>query len=60
MVSNTQDTAFCLYALEQAFGYWCPEIFNSKQGCQFTSTALTDIDSNQGRADLHGWAWASL
>ena len=41
MVSNTQDTAFCLDALEQAFTHGCPEIFNSDQGCQFTSTAFT-------------------
>ena len=41
MVSNTQDTAFCLDALEQAFTHGCPEIFNSEQGCQFTSIAFT-------------------
>ena len=41
MVSNTQDTVFCLDALEQAFTHGCPEIFNSDQGCQFTSTAFT-------------------
>ena len=41
MVSNTQDTAFCLDALEQAFTHGCPEIFNSDQGCQFTNIAFT-------------------
>ena len=41
VVSNTQDTAFCLQALEHAFDQGCPEIFNSDQGCQFTSTAFT-------------------
>ena len=41
MVSNTQDTAFCLQALEHALLLGCPEIFNSDQGCQFTSTAFT-------------------
>lgn len=41
MVSNTQDTVFCLEALEQAFTHGSPEIFNSDQGCQFTSTAFT-------------------
>ena len=40
-VSNIQDTAFCLEALEQAFIHGCPEIFNSDQGCQFTSAAFT-------------------
>jgi putative transposase len=41
MVSNTQDTTFCLDALEQAFTHGCPAIFNSDQGCQFTSAAFT-------------------
>jgi putative transposase len=41
MVSNTQDTAFCLETLEQAFTHGCPAIFNSDQGCQFTSTVFT-------------------
>lgn len=41
MISNTQDTAFCLEALEHALLLGCPEIFNSDQGCQFTSTAFT-------------------
>lgn len=40
-VSNTQETTFCLDALEQALRHGCPEIFNSDQGCQFTSTAFT-------------------
>lgn len=42
MVSNTQDTAFCLQALEQALQQGRPEIFNSDQGCQFTSTAFIE------------------
>ena len=41
VVSNTPDTTFCLQALEQAFQHGCPEILNSDQGCQFTSTAFT-------------------
>lgn len=41
LVSNTQDTTFCLEALEQALALGCPEIFNSDQGCQFTSDAFT-------------------
>lgn len=41
VVSNTQDTTFCLDALEQAFTHGCPAIFNSDQGCQFTSAAFT-------------------
>jgi len=42
-LSNTLDTAFCLEALEEAIGtYGTPEIFNTDQGCQFTSSAWTD------------------
>lgn len=41
MVSNTQDTTFCLQTLEQAFRHGRPEIFNSDQSCQFTSEAFT-------------------
>ncbi len=42
-VSVTLDSAFCLEALEEAIRlYGRPEIFNSDQGCQFTSTPFTD------------------
>lgn len=41
-LSNTLDTSFCLAALTEAIErYGCPEIFNSDQGCQFTSEAFT-------------------
>jgi putative transposase len=41
-LSNTMDTGFCLEALEAALAtYGKPEIFNSDQGCQFTSEAFT-------------------
>lgn len=40
-LSNTQDTSFCLDALEQALYLGKPEIFNSDQGSQFTSQAFT-------------------
>ena len=39
-LSNTLDTSFCGEALEEAFSHGCPEIFNSDQGCQFTSEAF--------------------
>jgi transposase InsO family protein len=42
-VSVTLDGAFCLEALDEAIRlYGRPEIFNSDQGCQFTSTEFTD------------------
>jgi len=40
-LSNTLDTGFCLEALEKALNFGKPEIFNSDQGCQFTSQAFT-------------------
>jgi len=40
-LSNTLDTGFCLDALEQALAHGQPDIFNTDQGCQFTSLAFT-------------------
>jgi putative transposase len=40
-LSNTQDVAFCLEALEAALTLATPQIFNSDQGVQFTSQAFT-------------------
>lgn len=43
-VSNTLDTDFCIDALEEALArHGPPEIFNSDQGCQFTSQAFTGV-----------------
>jgi putative transposase len=36
-LSNTMETGFCLAALEEAFRFGQPEIWNSDQGAQFTS-----------------------
>jgi putative transposase len=42
-LSNTLDTQFCLVALERALASRRrPEIFNSDQGSQFTSTTFTE------------------
>ena len=38
---NTQDSQFCLDALEVALSQGQPEIFNSDQGSQFTSQSFT-------------------
>ena len=40
-LSNTLETAFCTDALEEAFEGGCPDIFNTDQGCQFTSDDFT-------------------
>ena len=43
-LSNTLDTRFCVEALKEAlFKYDAPEIFNTDQGCQFTSEAFTSV-----------------
>jgi putative transposase len=42
LLSNSLDTGFCLEALDEALArYGAPEIFNTDQGCQFTSAAFT-------------------
>jgi putative transposase len=41
-ISNTMDVSFCLAALEDALArHGKPEIFNTDQGSQFTSSAFT-------------------
>ncbi len=42
-LSNTLDVNFCLEALEQALRIAKPEIFNTDQGCQFTSNPFTSL-----------------
>ena len=43
-LSNSMDAGFCVEALKEALaGYGTPEIFNTDQGSQFTSTDFTDV-----------------
>jgi len=43
-LSNTLHADFCVEALEEALRrFGTPEIFNTDQGCQFTSTDFTDV-----------------
>jgi len=43
-LSNTLTTDFCREALEEAIrNYGAPEIFNTDQGSQFTSSEFTDV-----------------
>ena len=43
-VSNTMDVEFCVEALEEALArFGRPEMFNSDQGSQFTSSDFTDV-----------------
>lgn len=47
-LSNSLDSAFCREALEEALNLGRPEIFNTDQGSQFTSTRFTEILVNNG------------
>ena len=48
-LSNTLTTDFCLDAVQEAITqYGCPEIFNTDQGCQFTSQEFTGLLKDQG------------
>ena len=43
-ISNTLDAGFCVDCLRQALAdFGAPEIFNTDQGCQFTSEAFTGV-----------------
>jgi len=48
-LSNALDTAFCKEALKEAIArFGSPEIFNSDQGCQFTSDSFTAVLKEHG------------
>lgn len=50
-ISNTLDTVFCVDCLEEALTrYGNPEIFNTDQGCQFTSESFTGVLKAHGIA----------
>jgi putative transposase len=48
-ISNTMDAEWCLQVYEDAIAeYGCPEIINTDQGCQFTSTIFTNASLKRG------------
>jgi putative transposase len=48
-LSNTLDSDFCVRALRNAIAeYGRPEVFNSDQGCQFTSEEFTGVLKSEG------------
>jgi putative transposase len=49
-LSNTLDGRFCLSALDEALSLARPEVFNTDQGCQFTSQAFTGRLAEAGLA----------
>lgn len=54
-VSITMEKDFCLSALDRALIFSNPEIFNTDQGSQFTSTDFTDRLERKRYCDQHGW-----
>jgi len=54
-LSNSLDTAFCIEALEDAFRTGKPKIFNSDQGCQYTSVDFTaELQSREIAISMDG------
>lgn len=49
-LSNSLTDDFCVECLKDALQYGSPEIFNTDQGCQFTSEAFTGVLRNKGIA----------
>ena len=50
-LSNSLEATFCIDAVEEAIArYGTPTIFNTDQGCQFTSAAFTDMLKQHGIA----------
>ncbi len=47
-LSNTLTADFCVECLEEALGYGKPGIFNTDQGCQFTSAEFTKVLLDRG------------
>lgn len=48
-ISTTLDTSFCMEVLEEALEkYGQPEIFNTDQGCQYTSKEHTGLLNSKG------------
>ena len=52
-LSNTMDADFCIQALDAAIQiHDCPEIMNTDQGAQFTSTAFIEVRPLQNDANF--------
>lgn len=54
-ISNTLDTHFCMEALERALAKGRPEIFNTDQGAQFTSSSfISRLSGEKIRISMDG------
>jgi putative transposase len=47
-LSNSLDSSFCIQTLERALEMGKPEIFNTDQGCQFTSKEFVEVLKGAG------------
>jgi Transposase and inactivated derivatives len=47
-LSNSMDVSFCIDAVDKALMISHPQIFNTDQGCQFTSNEFTEKLENSG------------
>ncbi|HIE78471.1 MAG TPA: IS3 family transposase, partial [Candidatus Thioglobus sp.] len=59
-LSNSMDSSFCIEALEEAIHYYgWPDILNSDQGSQYTSSEFTQaLKEHQTRISMDGrGAW---
>ena len=58
-LSNTLTTDFCVDAVQEAMTrYGTPEIFNTDQGCQFTSQEFTGLLKDHGiQISMDGTRW---
>jgi putative transposase len=59
-ISVTLDTSFCLDALDRAFQKATPEIFNTDQGVQFTSTEFVNRRKRGAYSYQLGWTRTSF
>lgn len=62
-LANTLDAAFCLEALDEALSQGRPEIFNTDQGSQFTSSEFTRRVEEAGvrmSMDGRGRCWDNI
>jgi putative transposase len=55
-ISPSMDVSFCIEALQEAIDqHGTPEIFNTDQGSQFTSSIFTNmLDANHIRISMDG------
>lgn len=62
-ISVTLEPAFCISALKESLSFGRPQVFNTDQGSQFTSTDFTKVLLNAGvqiSMDGKGWVFDNI